>query len=57
MRITDMIKVENLDTDEVLTNANQDQHERVRGFYQLAIPIVKNTWSIVPTNPISISTT
>lgn len=42
MRITDMIKVENIDFDLVLENASKDQHERVRNFYELAIPIVKN---------------
>ncbi|MFN7301337.1 MAG: ATP-dependent helicase [Bacteroidota bacterium] len=41
MRITDMIKVENLEPDKVLENARKDQHERVRSFYELAIPIVK----------------
>ncbi len=41
MRITDMIKVENIDFDSVLENARKDQHERVRNFYELAIPIVK----------------
>jgi DNA helicase-4 len=41
MRITDMIKVENIDIDKVLENAKTDQHERVRNFYELAIPIVK----------------
>ncbi|MDR0206106.1 MAG: UvrD-helicase domain-containing protein [Bacteroidales bacterium] len=41
MRITDMIKVENIDIDKVFENARQDQHERVRNFYELAIPIVK----------------
>lgn len=41
MRITDMIKVENIDFDLVLENARKDQHERVRNFYALAIPIVK----------------
>ncbi|HEY9001255.1 MAG TPA: ATP-dependent helicase, partial [Mucilaginibacter sp.] len=42
MRITDMIKVENIPIDTVLANARKDQHERVRNFYELAIPIVKN---------------
>lgn len=42
MRITDMIKVENIDIDTVLTNARADQHERVREFYELAIPVVKS---------------
>lgn len=41
MRITDMMKVENIDVDSVLENAQKDQHERVRNFYELAIPIVK----------------
>ena len=41
MRITDMIKVENIDIEFVLENARKDQHERVRNFYELAIPIVK----------------
>lgn len=41
LRITDMIKVENMDIDSVLENAKGDQHERVREFYELAIPIVK----------------
>lgn len=42
MRITDMIKVENIDIDTVLQNAKADQHERVREFYELAIPVLKN---------------
>ena len=41
MRITDMIKVENINPDTVLENAKKDQHERVRNFYELAIPVVK----------------
>jgi superfamily I DNA/RNA helicase len=41
MRITDMIKVENIPLSTVLENAGKDQHERVRHFYELAIPIVK----------------
>lgn len=41
MRITDMIKVENISIDKVLEDAGKDQHERVRNFYELAIPIVK----------------
>jgi superfamily I DNA/RNA helicase len=41
MRITDMIKVENTDLKKVLHDARQDQHERVRNFYELAIPIVE----------------
>ncbi len=41
IRITDMIKVENIPLKIVEENANKDQHERVRDFYTLAIPIVK----------------
>jgi DNA helicase-4 len=41
LRITDMIKVENINVDTVLENARKDQHERVRSFYELAIPILK----------------
>ncbi|MGN6248050.1 MAG: ATP-dependent helicase [Ginsengibacter sp.] len=41
IRITDMIKVENIDLKTVLENASKDQHERVRHFYELAIPIVE----------------
>jgi len=41
IRITDMIKVENTDLQTVLEHAQQDQHERVRHFYDLAIPIVE----------------
>ncbi|MFZ4798005.1 MAG: ATP-dependent helicase [Bacteroidia bacterium] len=41
MRITDMIKVENIDLQKVLNDARKDQHERVRNFYELAIPIVE----------------
>ncbi|MDP3684329.1 MAG: UvrD-helicase domain-containing protein, partial [Ignavibacteria bacterium] len=41
IRIIDMIKVENIDFKIVLENAKKDQHERVRHFYELAIPIVE----------------
>ena len=41
MRITDMMKVENTDPQKVLEKAGTDQHERVRVFYELAIPIVQ----------------
>ncbi len=41
MRITDMIKVENMDPQSVLQNARMDQHERIRNFYELAIPVVE----------------
>lgn len=42
LRITDMIKVENCSLDSILEKARKDQHERVRNFYELAIPIVKH---------------
>lgn len=41
IRITDMIKVENTELKTVLNNAGKDQHERIRNFYRLAIPIVE----------------
>jgi superfamily I DNA/RNA helicase len=41
MRITDMIKVENTELTIISENARKDQHERVRNFYELAIPLVK----------------
>jgi superfamily I DNA/RNA helicase len=41
MRITDMIKVEGITIDKVLEDARLDQHDRVRSFYELAIPIVR----------------
>ncbi len=40
MRITDMIKVESLDVSEIRQKAEQDQHERVRDFYKLSLPIL-----------------
>jgi len=53
IRITDMIKVENIDLQTVLQNARQDQHERIRNFYELAIPLLKITLPTVPINRIS----
>jgi len=41
MRVTDMIKVENLNLVQIENRASKDQHERVRLFYELAIPIIK----------------
>jgi DNA helicase-4 len=41
MRITDMIKVESLDLSEIKLKSEQDQHERVRDFYKLALPLVE----------------
>ena len=40
MRITDMIKVENTDIKSILEKSQLDQHERIRAFYKVALPIV-----------------
>lgn len=40
MRVTDMIKVEHSDTRQIFEKSQQDQHERVRDFYKLAIPLI-----------------
>lgn len=40
-KVLDMIKVENLSTQAVLKKAQTDQHERVRDFYTLAIPLIE----------------
>lgn len=42
IRITDMIKVENTDLNEISDRSQKDQHERIRNFYRLAIPIIKS---------------
>jgi len=42
MQITDLIKVENTDLNSILDKSQQDQHERIRTFYKLAIPIIEN---------------
>ena len=42
MRITDLIKVERLNVEQVLADARRDQHERVRNFYELAIPLIQD---------------
>lgn len=41
MRITDMIKVETTDLNSILEKSQQDQHERIRSFYKVALPIVE----------------
>ena len=41
MRITDMIKVEGLDVNDIKHRGSIDQHERVREFYRLALPLVE----------------
>lgn len=40
-KVLDMIKVENLSTQEVLDQALEDPHERVRDFYKLAMPLIE----------------
>lgn len=40
IRICDMIKVENISIEEVIKRASADKHERIRVFYELAIPII-----------------
>ncbi len=42
IRITDMIKVDNADIDTVYKNGTSDQHERIRLFYELAIPVSRS---------------
>ena len=42
IRICDMIKVENVPLKEVISRASLDKHERIRVFYELAIPIITN---------------
>jgi superfamily I DNA/RNA helicase len=39
--VTDMIKVENADLQEIQRKGQADQHERVRNFYALAIPVIQ----------------
>lgn len=41
IRICDMLKVENSDIANVYGTSQQDAHERIRVFYQLVIPLVK----------------
>ncbi len=41
MRIMDLIKVENTSLEIIRENASKDQHERVREFYALALPIIE----------------
>ena len=40
-RVTDMIKVENVDLHEIQRKGKADQHERVRNFYALAVPVIQ----------------
>ena len=41
IRVTDMIKVENTDIKGVLEKSQKDQHERIRAFYRVAVPIIE----------------
>jgi len=40
IRVIDMVKVENLSSNQILEKSEKDQHERVRDFYKLAVPII-----------------
>jgi DNA helicase-4 len=42
MRVTDMVKVEHSDTLKIFNKSQEDQHERVRDFYKLAIPLIND---------------
>lgn len=42
IRICDMIKVENIAISEVVARASKDKHERIRVFYELAIPVIQD---------------
>lgn len=41
IRVIDMIKVDNISPEEVLEKSQKDQHERVRNFYKLAVPVIQ----------------
>jgi DNA helicase IV len=41
IRICDMLKVEDANWDEIFNKSQDDQHERIRIFYQLVMPLVK----------------
>ena len=41
LRVIDMVKVENQPTKKVLEQSQKDQHERVRDFYKLSIPVIE----------------
>lgn len=42
LRVNDMMKAENVDFQAVFHRAGKDQHERVRDFYKLAKPLLKD---------------
>lgn len=41
IRVSDMVKVENTDAGFILEKGRNDPHERVRNFYELAVPVIK----------------
>lgn len=41
VQVTDFIKVENTEIKSILEKSQQDQHERIRTFYKLALPIIE----------------
>lgn len=41
LRVNNMIKVENLDYDNILKKGKADPHERISAFYHLAVPLFK----------------
>ncbi len=41
LRLQSMMKTEDSDFDEVLTKAQKNEHERVRNFFDIAIPLIK----------------
>jgi DNA helicase IV len=41
IRVMDMMKVENIDPKQIHAKAKSDQHERIRNFYALAIPLIE----------------
>jgi superfamily I DNA/RNA helicase len=42
LRVMDMIKTEGLSVEEIQLNSSRDQHERVRSFYELALPLIED---------------
>jgi DNA helicase-4 len=41
IRVLDMIKVDGLNIHDVANKASQDQHQRIRDFYNLALPLIE----------------
>ena len=40
LRVMDMIKAEGLSVENIRHNSSKDQHERVRSFYEMALPLI-----------------